>query len=113
MTIHDERSLIRACAVEELPPGEVMRVPASPAIALFNVDGEFHATSDLCTHDKSSLSEEGFVENGRVECGWHYASFCIKTGDVKSPPASEALASYPVHVLDGVVYVAIDARDAG
>lgn len=105
MTIHDERSLIRACAVEDLPPGEVMRVAANPPIAVYNIDGEFYATSDLCTHDNSSLSEEGFVENGRVECGWHYATFCIKTGAVKSPPASQPLASYDVHISDGVVFV--------
>jgi 3-phenylpropionate/trans-cinnamate dioxygenase ferredoxin subunit len=113
MTIHDDRSYIRACSVDELQPGDVMRVPATPPIALYNLDGEFYATSDLCSHDKSSLSEEGFVENGRVECGWHYATFCIKTGAVKSPPASEPLASYEVRIVDDSVYVAARTPEVG
>lgn len=97
--------LIQVCSVDDLRPGEIRLVPASPPIALYNVDGEFYATADLCTHGNSSLSEEGYIEGGEIECGWHLARFCIRTGAVKSPPASTPLATYEVRVIDGHVYV--------
>jgi 3-phenylpropionate/trans-cinnamate dioxygenase ferredoxin component len=103
----DASNLVRVCSVEGLPPGEVMLVPVSPPIALYNVDGEFYATDDLCTHGQSSLSDEGYVEGGEIECGWHFARFCIKTGAVKAPPASKPLSCYEVRVIDGEVYVAV------
>lgn len=104
--------LVRACAVTDLGPGEITRVPVSPPIAVYNVDGEFFATSDLCTHDKSSLSDEGYIEDGQIECGWHYAKFCIKTGDVTAPPATKPLTSYEVRVVDDDVYVVVPAATA-
>lgn len=99
--------LVRVCTAEELPPGCVTRVDVDPPVAVYNVDGALFATSDVCTHDSSSLSEEGFIENGQVECGWHFARFCIKTGAVKAPPASRPLTSYDVVVADDVVYVVV------
>ncbi|QXJ26592.1 non-heme iron oxygenase ferredoxin subunit [Actinomadura graeca] len=97
--------LVRACAVDDLPPGGIRQVPGSPPIALYNIDGEFYATADLCTHGLSSLSEEGYLENGEIECGWHLARFCVRSGAVKAPPASTPLATYEVRVVDGEVYV--------
>ncbi len=106
MNIESEH-LVRVCSTNELPPGSVTRVDTKPAVAVFNVDGEFYATADLCTHDKSSLSDEGYIDNGEIECGWHFAKFCIKTGAVLTPPASKPLTKYEVQVHDGDIYVAI------
>ncbi|MBF6440247.1 non-heme iron oxygenase ferredoxin subunit [Nocardia cyriacigeorgica] len=99
--------LVRVCAVGDLTPGNVTRVDTNPPIAVYNIDGEFYATADWCSHDKSSLADEGFIEDGQIECGWHFAKFCIKTGAVTAPPASEPLAKYAVQVVDGAVYVDI------
>ena len=99
--------LVRACAVGDLPPGQVLKVPANPPIALFNVGGDFYATADWCTHDKASLADEGYIDGDRVECGWHGATFCIKTGEVESPPAKRPLARYEARVMDGDVYVVV------
>lgn len=103
--------VVRVCTADELPPGEVRQVPVNPPIAVYNVDGEFYATADLCTHDRSSLSEEGYIEDGEIECGWHMARFCIKTGEVTSPPATQPLASYKVEVEDGQVFVLLGPSD--
>jgi nitrite reductase/ring-hydroxylating ferredoxin subunit len=98
---------VRVCRVDELPPGSITRVQTSPAIAVYNVDGQFYATSDLCSHDKSSLSEDGYIENGEVECGWHFAKFCIKTGDVTAPPAREPLRTYDVQIDGDDIHVLV------
>ncbi|MDO9403784.1 MAG: non-heme iron oxygenase ferredoxin subunit [Polaromonas sp.] len=66
-------------------------------VALFRVEGEFFATSNVCTHQYALLSD-GFCENGQVECPLHQASFDIRTGEAQCAPAREPLRIYPVKV---------------
>jgi nitrite reductase/ring-hydroxylating ferredoxin subunit len=66
-------------------------------IALCNVDGEFFAIDDVCTHAYASLAD-GYIEGDQVECPLHGACFDIRTGKVKSAPASVDLKTYPVKV---------------
>ena len=70
--------MITACTVEDLPPGESVRVEGDPAIAVFNADGEFYAIDDTCTHQDASLSE-GWLEGCFVECPLHAAGRCAPT----------------------------------
>ncbi len=48
-------------------------------IAVFNVNGEFHAMDNTCTHRGGPLGE-GHVEGDRVVCPWHGWRFDFKTG---------------------------------
>ncbi|MGY1806978.1 bifunctional 3-phenylpropionate/cinnamic acid dioxygenase ferredoxin subunit [Blastococcus sp. SYSU D00669] len=106
----DDESWVVACAVDDLPPGEVLPVPGTiPAIAVYNVDGEFFATDDTCTHEVSSLAE-GYVDGDVVECAFHFAKFCIRTGAVLSFPATEPLGTYSVRVVDDKVHVDTASR---
>ncbi len=66
-------------------------------IALFDVDGEFYAISDTCTHRGGPLSE-GERDGTEVVCPWHGARFDVKTGTVVGPPATTGVKSYPVRV---------------
>ena len=95
---------ILACKADEVEPGEAVAVIGDPPIAVFNVDGEWLATADTCSHDKSSLAE-GYVDGEVVECAWHFARFCLRTGAVLALPATVPIATYPVKVEDGSVYV--------
>lgn len=99
---------IRACSVGDLEPGDVVKVEADPPIAVYNIDGAFYATDDTCTHGQSSLSD-GWVDGDEVECAWHMARFCIRTGRAKCLPATVDLRTYPVIVEDGDVFVVKDA----
>ena len=98
---------LRACAAADLPPGEAIKVETTPPVAVFNVDGEFFATADTCSHDESSLSD-GYIDDDIVECAYHFAKFCIRTGAVLSLPATRPLRSYAVKVEDGDVFVEVD-----
>ncbi|MEY2430560.1 MAG: 3-phenylpropionate/trans-cinnamate dioxygenase ferredoxin component [Acidimicrobiaceae bacterium] len=95
---------LRACAVDELEPGEAIVVESEPPVAVFNADGEWLATLDTCTHDQSSLAD-GYVDGAVVECSWHFAKFCLRTGKVLAPPATEGISTFQTKVEDGVVYV--------
>ncbi|WP_112266866.1 bifunctional 3-phenylpropionate/cinnamic acid dioxygenase ferredoxin subunit [Lentzea terrae] len=103
--------MITACAVEDLPVGESVRIPGEPAIAVFNADGEFYAIDDTCSHQDASLSE-GWLEGCFVECPLHAALFDLRTGMPTCLPAKKAVRTYPVLVEDGVIYVDTRAREA-
>jgi len=95
----------RVCRVDELDDGEMVRVEIEPPIAVYNVEGEFFATSDVCTHMVSSLTEDGYLDGCVVECGWHMAKFDVKTGALLMPPGTEPLKTYVVEVSDDEIFV--------
>ena len=98
---------IRVAKVGELAPGSVLRVEAAgKAIALYNLEGTYYATDEICTHAYASLAE-GFVDGATIECPLHGAQFSIKTGEALSPPASEPLATYAVRVDGQDILVAV------
>jgi nitrite reductase (NADH) small subunit len=66
-------------------------------IALFNLDGKFHAIDNTCTHRGGPLSE-GELEGDEVTCPWHGAKFKVSSGEVLSPPAPQGVGSYKVRV---------------
>lgn len=102
---------VSVCRAEELRAGEhrVLDVDGT-AVAVFNVDGAFHAIEDLCTHDGGDLAG-GEVEGDQVICPRHGARFCIRTGAALSAPAYEPTAVFPVRIADGVVQVRDDRWD--
>jgi nitrite reductase/ring-hydroxylating ferredoxin subunit len=84
---------LKACSVDEVGDGEAIAVASDPPVAVFNVDGEWFATDELCSHDKSSLSE-GYLDGDVVECAWHFAKFCLRTGEALSLPATSPVKTY-------------------
>ncbi|MBN6039720.1 bifunctional 3-phenylpropionate/cinnamic acid dioxygenase ferredoxin subunit [Amycolatopsis sp. 195334CR] len=96
--------MILVGAVSEIPVGESVRVQGQVAIAVFNVDGEFYAIDDTCTHQDASLSD-GWLEGCAVECPLHAACFDLRTGRPSGPPARKAVRTHEVVLVDGQVYV--------
>lgn len=104
-TRFDMSDWINVVSVQDLAPGEHTLVEVDgAAIALFNLDGEFYAIEDVCTHDGSEIAS-GCVVDGSIECPRHGARFDIKSGEVTAPPAYEAVDTFAVRVVDDVVQV--------
>lgn len=102
---------IRVAKAGELAPGSVLRVDvAGKALALYNLDGTYYATDDICTHAYASLAE-GFLDGETIECPLHGATFSIKTGEALTAPAVEPLATYAVRVEGDDILVAIPRKD--
>jgi 3-phenylpropionate/trans-cinnamate dioxygenase ferredoxin component len=99
---------VRVADASEVEPGTGLRIDFEDdePIAIWNVDGTFYATADTCTHEEASLSE-GDLWSETVECYLHGAQFDVRTGEVQSLPAVLPLATYPVKVEDGGVYVEV------
>jgi nitrite reductase/ring-hydroxylating ferredoxin subunit len=75
-------------------------------IAVYNVDGTFFATDNLCTHEFAFLTD-GWLDGEAVECPFHQARFDVKTGKVLAPPACKDLHTYPTRVSGDDVEVQI------
>ncbi len=96
---------------DELAPGDYRVVDIDDAlIAVFNIDGEFYAIEDVCTHDYETLTG-GCIEGDEIVCPRHGARFNIKTGEALTPPAYEPVATLPVRVENGMVQVRDDRWD--
>ncbi len=89
---------VTVARTSELASGEARLIEIEGRrIALFNLGGAFYAIDDACPHRGGPLSE-GEIEGEVVTCPWHGARFCIRTGEVLSPPAAQNVACYPVRV---------------
>jgi 3-phenylpropionate/trans-cinnamate dioxygenase ferredoxin component len=101
--------LIDVCPVDELPPGSVKIVRAgSLALGVYNLDGEFYAIEDRCSHDDGPLAEGDFdAEDAVVVCPRHGSRFDIRTGRPLTLPAYEPVDTFPAVVEDGWVKVDI------
>jgi len=76
--------------------GSVVVTVREKDIAIFRINGAFHAVDDMCPHMGASLSG-GFVEDGCVTCPWHYWRFRLADGAWADNPKVK-IGSYRVHV---------------
>ena len=99
---------IIACKTSELQPGDMKKVTVDGReIISVNVDGNYFACNDTCTHAGASLSE-GTIENSTITCGWHSAQFDCTTGNLAKFPAKiNGLKSYNVSIELEDVFIEI------
>ena len=91
--------------LSSIPPGDYAQVEVDDAlVAVFNIDGEFYAIDDVCTHDGGLLAG-GAIEGNVVICPRHGARFCLRTGAALTPPAYEPVRTYETRITDGMVEV--------
>jgi p-cumate 2,3-dioxygenase ferredoxin subunit len=97
----------RLCATKDIAPGAIGSglLPDGTKVAIYNVDGVFYVTDDVCTHGQASLSEEGSLDGCLVECGWHFGAFDVTTGQPAASPCTEPLRTYPVAVEGGDIFI--------
>lgn len=94
------------CNVDDVAPGTARRfdLDGLEPVALFNVDGAFHATADTCTHQRASLSE-GEIDGDEVICPLHFQVFHVPSGEAREGITKICLKTYPVVVRDGAVHL--------
>lgn len=90
---------LKIATIDEVPAGSSKLVKIEDVrIALFNLDGEYYAIEDVCTHDDGPLVEGEIVNGCEVECPRHGARFDIRTGRAVRMPAFEPATTYAVRV---------------
>ncbi len=102
---------VTVAGVEELATGEHRVVDVDDTqIVVFNLDGQYYAIEDVCTHDGGKLTG-GNVEGEQIVCPRHGARFCIRTGEALTAPAYEPTSTFPVRIENGVIQVRDDRWD--
>lgn len=95
----------RIASANNLAPGKGTTVKVgNKQIALFNVEGNFYAIDNTCTHSGGPLGE-GRLAGTAVTCPWHGARFDVTSGKLLTPPATSDVASYPTKIEDGDIWV--------
>lgn len=92
--------MINAGTTSEIKPGKMKRVdaPNGKRVLVCNVDGEFYAVDDMCTHEDASLYL-GCIKGDQVQCSLHGGMFNVRTGAATVEPAEIALNTYPVRIV--------------
>ena len=79
---------------------------AGRKILLANVNGQYYAADDTCTHEDASLAT-GSLKGEFVKCPLHGSRFNVCTGAVLDEPAEENLKTYPVRQDSDGIYVGV------
>jgi 3-phenylpropionate/trans-cinnamate dioxygenase ferredoxin subunit len=94
----------------DLQPGEMKAVKAGRRIVgIANVEGEYYAFDDTCTHEEASLTE-GELFDFIIECPLHGAMFDIRTGAVESFPATIPLPTFDLRIVGDDIQVFTEPR---
>jgi nitrite reductase/ring-hydroxylating ferredoxin subunit len=100
-------ALIKVATTEEVTPGTGKQLSVNGRVlALFNVDGNYYAIEDTCSHRGAPLSE-GACEGTEVVCPWHGARFDLASGAHLSPPARAGVGAFKVQIVGNEVHVEI------
>ena len=96
--------------VSEIPPERVAVFQIGDHdVAVCNVNGEFYAIDDLCTHAGGSL-DQGELEGDEIECPRHGARFDVRTGAAVQLPAFEPVETHEVRLEGDTVQVGVEHR---
>jgi 3-phenylpropionate/trans-cinnamate dioxygenase ferredoxin subunit len=91
---------VKLATVKDIPADEVRAFEHDgQRIAIYHIGATFYATTDICSHAYSELSE-GFLDpdDCSIECPLHGSRFDIRTGAALTLPAYEPIATYAVRV---------------
>ena len=94
----------RVASLTDIPPGRgrEFRV-ADRIIAIWNIDGTFHATDARCPHQDAPLCF-GAIEGTIITCPMHGWRFDVTTG-AGVDPHHHQLRPYPIHIRDDALYI--------
>ncbi len=100
---------IEIAKVADCPPGAALEVVAGDRmVALFNVDGTFHALDGVCPHQGGPLGQ-GVLEGCIVTCPWHGWQFDVRNGQSQLSP-SIVQPQIPVRVDGDVVLAQLESE---
>ncbi|MCU0497940.1 MAG: non-heme iron oxygenase ferredoxin subunit [Anaerolineae bacterium] len=99
---------VSVAKTDEIQPGERLIFELGKRwIAVFNVDGQYYAIEDVCSHDDGPLAE-GKLIGCQIECPRHGAKFDLRTGEVLTPPALVDVPVYQVRVIGDEIQVSTE-----
>jgi nitrite reductase/ring-hydroxylating ferredoxin subunit/multimeric flavodoxin WrbA len=97
------------CATDEVQPGKsksfVITLPDGNVleVALFNLEGKYHAIAERCQHKGGPLSK-GILHGNVVTCPWHGWQYSVADGK-STHEGGDSVNSYETTVANGKVFI--------
>jgi 3-phenylpropionate/trans-cinnamate dioxygenase ferredoxin component len=96
-----------ALALDDLAEGSTQAIElAETQLLLCHDGGQVYAIENRCSHMDEPLTC-GRIRRGWIACPAHGARFDLATGEPMNPPASAAIRTFPVRIVNGIIEVAI------
>lgn len=70
-------------------------------VLIAELDGDWFAVEDRCSHAGCSFVTDGEVDGATVICNCHGSEFDVRTGEVLVPPALDPIRTFPVRISNG------------
>ena len=92
---------------EAVPPGRgaTVKLKDGSEVALFNVNGEFHAVENFCPHKGYPLADSRLY-GSIVECDLHGWRFDVRNGECYTKKSC-SIESYEVVIEEGMIKILI------
>lgn len=101
------KSYVAVATVDDVPPGKAKVVElGGTSILLCNSDGRIFAVINRCSHADEPLAC-GRIRHGWIACPAHGARFDLESGEAINPPATEAIETFDVRIVDNMIEVAL------
>jgi nitrite reductase/ring-hydroxylating ferredoxin subunit len=96
---------VKIASTNDLKPGEMKSVEVEQKeICLTNVNGNFYAIGNKCTHAGCMLSD-GKLDGPNIKCSCHFSVFNVQTGAVVKGPATEPEPVYQVKLENDQILI--------
>ena len=103
----DNFEFVDVASVDEIPNLERLFVSIDgKEIVVININQEFYAIADICSHDDGPLGE-GEIEGNKISCPRHGALFDIRNGKALTLPAVVDIPSYPIQIVNGRIEIGL------
>lgn len=101
----NSKDRIEVIKLAELEEGEssAFCVRGQP-IVVCNDGGKIYAVANECSHAFQAL-QGGRIRAGWIACPAHGTRFDLATGEPLNPPAVDSIATFPVEIEDGRIFV--------
>lgn len=104
-----ENGFSKVCKYSDLKEKEGKRFFINDEdVALFKIDGEIYATTNICPHQQSAIIYDGFIEGCNIVCPAHGWEFDLKTGRMGS--GGSKLRVFETKIIDDYIYVKAEKK---
>ncbi len=101
---------VRVCDLADIPDNDMRCVSlADRNVVVANTESGVFVADEMCTHEDARLCD-GNLSGTKIKCPLHGSRFELTTGKVLDDPAEDDLVTYPVTVIDRVIYITLDQK---
>lgn len=98
-----------ACKISDLKDSVGQRFYLEDVdIALFKINKNIFAVSNICPHQQAANIYEGFVENECVVCPMHGWTFKLEDGNLTG--GARGLETYKTKIVDEKIYIKVEKK---